>query len=112
MQSHNSLSARTVIASEAVACRTFAGYTGATATPGDGALGSFRNDAKIGEAVAVEFLGTVIVIAGEAIENGALVEVGADGQAVTRTTGIAVGRVIGGGASAAGDRIEVFMINA
>ena len=101
--------ALTVVAAAAVAGKTFIGFDGATAAAGSAALGVTLEDAAAGEAVAVaRSVGSASVIAGEALEAGDAVEVGASGHAVKATTGHVVGYVAPGyTAAAAGDVIEV-----
>ena len=81
---------------------------GAHAVAAGRALGVTRADAAIGTLVPITVIGTAIVSASAAIAKDALVEVAANGQAVTRSAGVAVGRALQA-AAAAGDRIEVLL---
>lgn len=78
------------------------------------ALGVSRADAAIGQHIPVTVLGTAVVSAAAAIAKDALLEVAANGQAITRavapaTPGVAVARALQA-AAAPGDRIEVLLI--
>ncbi len=84
-------------------------HAGAHAVAAGRALGVSRADAAIGQLFPVTVIGTAIVTAAAAIANGAAIEVGANGQAVTRSTGVPVARALQA-AAAAGDRIEVLLI--
>ena len=81
---------------------------GAHASAAGRALGVARSDAAIGALFPVTVVGTAIVSASAAIAKDALIEVAANGQAVTRSAGVAVGRALQA-AGAAGDRIEVLL---
>lgn len=109
MQVSNVQFALTVVAATAVAGKTFIGFDGSTAAAGSAALGVTLEDAAAGEAVAVaRSVGSTLVVAGEALEAGDAVEVGASGYAVKATTGYVVGHVApGNAAAAAGAVIEV-----
>ena len=98
-----------IVASAAVAQRRFVTATGARSGAGANALGVARYDAAAGENVAVDALGTTEVEAGGAIAAGALVQSDANGKAVTKAAGVAVGRAMG---AAAGDGsvIELFLL--
>lgn len=98
-----------VTASAALAAKRFVTVAGAPSAAGQTALGVTRTAAALGDAVAVDVVGTAQVEAGAAIAAGAAVEVGASGRAVTRTTGVTVGRALTA-ASAAGETIEVLLI--
>lgn len=82
---------------------------GAHAAAAGRALGVARADAAIGQLLPVTVLGTAIVSASAAIAKDAPIEVAANGQAVTRSAGVAVARALQA-AAAAGDRIEVLLI--
>lgn len=73
------------------------------------ALGFAQHSAAIGEAVPVVVLGTCIAEAGAAVAVGALLEVNAAGQVITRSAGVSVGRALTA-AAALGDQVEVFLI--
>ena len=83
--------------------------TGAPSGAGANALGVARYDAAAGEDVAVDALGTTEVEAGAAVAAGALVQADADGRAITRAAGVAVGRAMGA-AAGAGSVVQVFLI--
>ncbi|WP_461665647.1 capsid cement protein [Gordonia sputi] len=77
-------------------------------TAGARAFGVAKADAAIGELVGVARDGVVKVRAGAAIAAGVDVEVGASGQAVTRTSGIAVGYTLT--AAASGTDAEIALL--
>lgn len=82
---------------------------GAVATAAGNSLGFATTDAASGDRVPVAVLGTAIASASAAIAVGAALEVAANGQVVTRSAGVTVGRALSA-ASAAGDLIEVLLI--
>lgn len=98
-----------VAATAALTASRFVTAAGAVPAAGTNAIGITLSDAASGEQVSVITLGTASVTAGAAIAVGAAVEVGASGKAVTKATGIAVGRALTA-ASADGDAVEVFLI--
>lgn len=104
-----SLLAVSVTAATALLPERFVTAAGTYATAGGHADGATAIPAVKGALVAVDVLGTTVVTAGGAIAQHAYVQVGSDGKAVTRTTGVAVGRALQA-ASADGDRIEVLLI--
>lgn len=63
---------------------------GAVATAGAAAFGAVVTDAAVGDDIAVDVLGSTTLIASANIADGARVQVAANGQAVTATTGIPV----------------------
>ena len=63
-------------------------------------LGVAYNPASAGEQTAIDVLGTVPCEAGAAVAVGALLEVGASGKLITRTSGKVVGRAL---SAASGD---------
>lgn len=77
-------------------------------TAGARAFGVAKHDAGVGELVGVARDGVVKVRAGAAIAAGVDVEVGTNGQAVTRTTGVVVGYTIT--AAASGTDAEIALI--
>lgn len=83
--------------------------TGAVAAAGANTLGVTRSNAQIGEDVPVDVLGTAIVTAGAAIAQGASIEVGTAGKAITANAGKVVARALQA-AAADGSRIEVLLI--
>ena len=110
MQTSRSLYGQTVQATSAVTGRTFANYTGGTAGAGEAAMGAYRTDAVVGDAVTVEQIGTSLVIAGANLSAGAAVESDANGHAVPHTTGVVAGRALR--ATVAGAAAEIFLIAA
>lgn len=108
MQSHP-IFTRTLKAVAVIVAERFVSPTGAVATAAGNTGGVARSNAQIGEAMPVDVLGSAIVVAGGAIADGAEIEVGADGKAVTKAAGKTVARAM---QAAAGDgsRIEVLLI--
>lgn len=104
-----SLLTLSIAAAGALAAERFVTTAGAYATAADHADGVTTTKAALGELVSIDVLGTAVVTAGAAISKNAYVQVGSDGKAVTRTTGIAVARALQA-AAADGDRIEVLLI--
>lgn len=98
-----------VAATAALAAERFIGAGGAYATAAGNAFGVTATQAKVGELVSADVLGTTVVTAGGVIAKNAYVQVGSDGKAVTHTTGVAVGQSLQA-AAADGDRIEVLLI--
>lgn len=82
---------------------------GVIATTAGSAIGVSMNEAADGEVLDIAD-GIVVVEAGGAIAAGADVEVGADGKAVAKTTGIGVGVAITG-ATAAGQLVAVKLVS-
>lgn len=98
-----------VLATAIVAAERFTTGAGAQSAAAGRALGVSRSGAAIGERYPVDVIGTAIVTAGAAIAADALIEVGADGKAVTKAAGVAVARALEA-ATADGDKIEVLLI--
>lgn len=109
MSQNHSLLDLTVVAAVAITAGTFVTSQGAIATAAGNAFGVARSDGAVGDLVPVDVLGTAIVTAGAAIAAGASVQVAANGQAVTKTTGITVGIALET-VAAAGDDIEVYLV--
>lgn len=106
-----SILALTAHASGAVTRKRFVNATGAIASAGGNALGVADYDAEDGKPFALTALGTAVVVAGGAITEAGEVEVGADGKAVAKDSGVTVARLAPGeSAGADGDEIEVFLI--
>jgi len=79
-------------------------------TAAGNSFGATTEDAPaIGSQVGVDMLGTTIVEAGAAIAKDALLQVGANGQYITRVAGVIVGRAMQA-AGAAGDKLEAVLI--
>lgn len=98
-----------VTASAAIAANTPVTGLGATAVAAGRALGFSKTAGAIGERVPVVTEGTVVAISGGVIAVDALVEVGANGQVVTKASGVAVGRAMTA-TSGAGQQLEVLLI--
>jgi hypothetical protein len=83
---------------------------GAPATAASNAIGFAPVGGVSGDIVAVIVMGTSLAVAGAAIAAGALVEVGSTpSQVVTRSAGVSIGRALNA-ASAAGDFVEVLIL--
>ena len=101
-----------VIATAAVLANRFVGLTGAPAAALANAYGVSEMSAAIGERFAVTNQGTAVVETGAAIAAGALVESDATGRAITRATGVVLGRLLPSqAATAAGQFVEVILFN-
>lgn len=98
----------TVVATAAIFAHRFVTLDGVHATAAGNAFGVSATDAKEGDPLAVDCLGSSVVEASGAIAKGDAVEVGADGTAVAATAGTPVARALQ--AAADGDLIEVFII--
>ena len=99
--------ALTVTASADLTAERFASLSGAAATAAAGFVGVVRNDIKSGDGVTLDVAGIVTVVAGAEVAAGALVEVGTGGKAITRASGVAVGRAF---TAAAGDGAKFSVI--
>lgn len=89
----------------------FVSPAGGVASAAGNTVGVSRSDAAIGDYAPVDAIGTTQVTAGGAIAEGAPIEVGAAGKAVTASEGIVVARAAPGASAAAdGDVLEVILI--
>lgn len=101
----------TATAAAAITEHRFVSVTGGVPSAGANVLGASKSAAASGEKVPVVALGTAIVTAGAAISAGAAVETDNQGRAITKNTGVTVGRLAPGeSAAAAGDKVEVILI--
>lgn len=80
-----------VTAAAALTRLRFVGFDGKVAGAGTKALGVAETGADLGEEASVSTHGELLITAGAAIAEGAEVEVGADGKAVTKAAGVANG---------------------
>lgn len=111
MKNAISLLALTMTASGAITGQRFVTPAGAVAGAGVNAQGVAQTDAAIGDKLTVDVLGTAVVETGAAIAAGALVECDATGRAITKNTGITLGRLAPGEVSTAlGQFVEVILI--
>lgn len=99
----------TLAATAQVTAERFVGFDGAPATAAGPAAGVSRTDALAGDDFPVDVIGTAVVEAGGAIDEGGEIEVGADGKAAAQSAGVTVARALQE-ATADGDRIEVLLI--
>lgn len=104
-----SILAITVVATAAVLGERFITVAGATPAAGARCLGVCKADASIDEAVAVDVLGTALVVAGAAVTKGDQLEVGVAGKAITQSAGAVVAVALAD-ATADGDVIEVLLM--
>jgi hypothetical protein len=79
------------------------------ATAASSTIGVSMNEAEAGEVLEIAD-GIVMVEAGDAIVAGADVQVGTDGKAITKTTGVGVGVAITG-AAGAGELVAVKLVS-
>ena len=100
----------TTIATTALTEKRFVTFTGAVPAADANVMGVVRQNAVIGDAVTVDTLGTAIVEAGAAITAGATVKTDATGRAITWATAGAKVAIAMQSASAAGDFIEVYLL--
>lgn len=98
-----------LVAIAALSAKRFVSATGAVAAAGANAAGVAVDSAEIGEAVAVDVLGLVPVIADDVVAANVEVEVGASGGAIPKASGKTVGRSFTA-ATAAGQVILVNLI--
>ena len=104
----NSVLALTVVATAALTGERFVTLLGAVPAAGVGNVGVSRHDAASGADVAVDVMGVVKVTAGAEVAAGALVETTNVGKAITKDTGIALGRALTAAASD-GDKFTVLL---
>ncbi len=109
MTQKNSLLSLSIAATAALEAERLITSAGVYATAAGHADGVTVTKAAIGELVSTDVLGTSILTAGGAIAKDAYFQVGANGKAVARTTGVAVGRALQA-AGADGDRFEGLLI--
>lgn len=105
-----SLLTLTAIATGALAAERFTTAAGAYPAAGANAFGVTNTSAAIGDRVAVDVIGTSVATAGAPVAANAYLQVGTDGKAITRTTGVTVAQALQA-AAADGDRIEVLLIS-
>ncbi len=94
------------VATGAIAAHRFVDFTDAQAALNEANKGAARHAAAIGEQVAVDAQGVVLVEAGAAVALGAEVQSDANGKAITLAAGVASGRALDA-AAADGDLIRV-----
>lgn len=108
-QQNISVLALTVVATGVVNKRRFVSVAAAQAGAGVNTLGVSQEDAAIGDALALDVLGTAVVEAGAAVAKGAALQSDANGRAVTKDAGVTTARALEA-AAAEGDPIEVLLI--
>jgi hypothetical protein len=87
----------------------FVTKAGAPASAAGRAYGVARTAGAVGDLVPVDVLGTSLVEAGAAVAVDAPVEADSSARAVTKSSGVTLGRALSA-AAAAGDIIEVLLI--
>jgi len=100
-----------VLASTAVAANRFVNAVGAQVGADGYTLGVARTPAAIGEQITVDVQGTAVVVAGAAFAKGATLKVDAAGAAITWVTSGARVAVALEAATAAGQLVEVLLID-
>lgn len=111
MQNATPLLTLNVLAAAALTGQRFVAPGGTQTGAAGNAIGVGRYSVTAGQSVPVDAIGTTYVEAGAAIAAGALVESDASGRAVTRASGVALGRVAPGdpGAASAGQFVEIVL---
>lgn len=99
-----------VKAAAALTANQFVTGAGEVAAPGGRALGVTRTAAAIGEYVAVDVIGKVVVIAADTLFSDELLQVSGAGTVQGRSLGVPVARRVGGVVATAGELIEVILI--
>jgi uncharacterized ParB-like nuclease family protein len=100
-----------ILASTAVAANRFVNALGAQVLADANAIGVARSPAAIGELIPVDVQGTAVVEAGAAFAKGATIKVDATGRAITWVTSGARVAVALEAATAAGQLVEVLLID-
>jgi hypothetical protein len=108
-QQNISVLALTVVATGVITKHRFVTVAGAQAGAGANALGVSQEAAGVGDALALDVLGTTVVEAGAAVAKGAALQSDANGRAVTKDAGAATARALEA-AAAEGDLIEAVLI--
>lgn len=106
--SSTSLMALSITAAAAITAHRFTTLAGAVPGAGAGAVGVARAPAASGEMLPIDVIGTAVVETGGAVVAGALVETDNQGRAITRSTGIALGRALAA-SGGAGEFVEVML---
>ena len=107
---HIPLLALTATATATLTANRFVTFAGAVPSADANTFGVVRQSAVSGDKITVDVLGTAIVEAGAAITAGATLKTDASGRGITwATSGAKVGLALQS-ASAAGDLIEVLLI--
>lgn len=95
----------------ALTAARFVAHSGVTASAGGNALGVARMSTAVNELNTVDVIGTALVESGAAIAANSLVEADSLGRAITRVSGVALGRLAPGAvATGAGQRLEMILI--
>jgi hypothetical protein len=100
--------ALTRVAAATLVGERFVTLLGAIPAAAAGGVGVARTGATTGSLVTLDVIGTAVVEAGAAIADGALVETDNLGRAITRASGVQLGRALQP-ASGAGVKIEVLL---
>lgn len=106
MKTHSPIFVMSVTAAADLIQNRFIGLDGDVCGAGEKALGTADMDAAAGEQATANVLGCILVEAGGAIAAQSEVESNANGQAITKSSGIGNGFALDA-ASAAGDVIRI-----
>ena len=87
----------------------FVAPSGGYAPAGGNALGVASMNAATGDAISADVLGTTIIDFEDAVVAGDAIEVGTDGKAKKRTTGVTVARAVTD--VAAGGKAEALLVS-
>lgn len=106
--SFTSLMSVTRVAAATLIGERFVTLAGAIPAAAAGSVGVLRADAVSGDLIALDVIGTAVVEAGAAVADGALIETDNLGRAITKASGVVLGRALQA-ASGAGVKIEVLL---
>jgi hypothetical protein len=106
-----SILALTLAATTAITANRFVNALGAQVVADGNSIGLARNNAAIGEQFAVDVQGTGVAEAGAAFAKGATLKVDATGRPITWVTSGARVAIALDAAAAAGQLVEVLMID-
>lgn len=106
MKTQQPILTTSILATGDIVADRFVSFAGAVPAAGADALGVAEVNCDIGLQASVNTHGILLVEAGAAIAVGASVECDASGRAITRNTGVALGKALDA-ATAAGQRIRI-----
>ena len=108
MSQSNSIYPISLTASDVLKAEHFVGIDGTQAGDGANAWGVGRSDAVKGDVVPLDTIGTTVVVVGAPIPAGSVVQSDANGAAIVKAGGVALGRLMPGEeATGAGARVEI-----
>ena len=108
MQETPALTLTRTLTAATAAC-TFVGFSGEQTAAGAKPLGATVFDGSEGDAVAVDVLGTTMIRAGGAFEQGDALQVGAGGKAIAAAAGVTCAYAMQP-AAAEGAIVEVLLV--